>query len=191
MRMVTVPSCQVPFKNFRTKGRGRRGDEGTASRVLEETWRVDGQTEDLRRVEERAKALEELRHKSLELQCRVAELNNRNWQRLLNNIWHVLKKRLQCSDKTLRKRLMIIYGFHGFNGLRAGKRQPIFNWRNYGNRKRILQRYGAKGDEKQKRMWGEAVRVSDRLETFCSSARHLRECRTIQGKRLSRKRNEE
>lgn len=50
---------------------------------------IEGATkklEDLKKGnEERAKALEELKHKNLELQCRAAELYNRNWwQRLLN-----------------------------------------------------------------------------------------------------------
>lgn len=42
--------------------------------------------EDLKKgSEERTKALEELKQKSLELQCYAAKLNNRNWwQRLLN-----------------------------------------------------------------------------------------------------------
>lgn len=56
--------------------------EGATKKLGELTDKL----EDLKKgSKERAKALEELRHKSLELQCRVAELNNRNWwQRLLN-----------------------------------------------------------------------------------------------------------
>lgn len=75
------------FKNFKdVKAEVEEVMKDSIEGATKKLGELTDKLEDLKKgSEERAKALEELRHKSLELQCRVAELNNRNWwQRLLN-----------------------------------------------------------------------------------------------------------
>ena len=75
------------FKNFKdVKAEVEEVMKDSIEGATKKLGELTDKLEDLKKgSEERAKALEELRHKSLELQCRVAELNNRNWwQRRLN-----------------------------------------------------------------------------------------------------------
>ena len=60
--------------------------EGATKKLGELTDKLEDLKKDLKKSrEERIKALEELKQKSIELQCFAAKLRNRNWwQRLLN-----------------------------------------------------------------------------------------------------------
>ena len=75
------------FKNFKdVKAEVEEVMKESIEGAKKELNELIDKTEELKKSsEERAKVLEELKQKFLELQCYAAELNNRNWwQRLLN-----------------------------------------------------------------------------------------------------------
>lgn len=75
------------FKNFNdVKAEVEEVMKDSIDGAVKKLGELKDKLEDLKKVsEERIKALEELKQKSIELQCYAAKLNNRNWwQRLLN-----------------------------------------------------------------------------------------------------------
>lgn len=75
------------FKNFKdVKAEVEEVMKDSIEGATKKLGELKDKLEDLKKSsEERTKALEDLKQKSIELQCRAAKLNNRNWwQRLLN-----------------------------------------------------------------------------------------------------------
>ena len=75
------------FKNFKdVKAEVEEVMKDSIDGAVKKLGELKDKLEDLKKSsEERIKALEELKQKTIELQCYAAKLNNRNWwQRLLN-----------------------------------------------------------------------------------------------------------